>query len=137
TVTALYEVVPKGDFAAPPPNVDALKYQTQRGLSNAAASGELLTVKLRFKRPDADKSELLSHSVTDAGKTIEQASTDLRWAAAVAGFGMLLRHSEQRGATSFALVRQLASSALGLDAHGDRRELLELVDRAAHLIGGG
>jgi Ca-activated chloride channel family protein len=137
TVTALYEVVPKGDFAAPPPNVDALKYQTERGLSNAAASGELMTVKLRYKRPDADKSELLSHVIADSGKNIEQASTDLRWAAAVAGFGMLLRQSEQRGDATFALVRKLASSALGLDAHGDRKEMLELVDRAARIVDGG
>ena len=96
-----------------------------------------MTVKLRYKRPDADKSELLVHAVTDGGKSIEQASADLRWAAAVAGFGMLLRESEARGDASFALVRQLARSAVGADANGDRRELLDLVDRAAALVGGG
>jgi Ca-activated chloride channel family protein len=137
TVTALYEVVPKGDFAAPPPEVDPLKYQSERGLSNAAASSELLTVKLRYKRPDADRSVLFSHVVRDGGATIEQASADFRWAAAVAGFGMLLRQSEQRGDASFALVRKLARSAIGADAGGDRREMLELVDRAEALVSGG
>jgi Ca-activated chloride channel family protein len=137
TVTALYEVVPRGAADESAPEVDALKYQGERALTAASSGAELLTVKLRYKRPNAEQSQLLSRPVADGGKRIEQASADLRWAAAVAGFGMVLRGSEQRGTASLALVRDLARSATGADPYGDRKELLMLVDRAARLPSDG
>src|SRR5436190_6425548 len=61
TVTALYEVVPVGAAANPAtsvPPVDALKYQAnaqKNAAPSEAATGEMLTVKLRHKKPDGDK----------------------------------------------------------------------------------
>jgi Ca-activated chloride channel family protein len=133
TVTALYEVELAASASLDAGKVDPLKYQAARALTGAADSGELLTVKLRYKRPDADASALLSTTVHDSGKHIEESSIDLRWAAAVAGFGMLLRHSDQRGTDSLELVRALAHSAVGADPNGDRKEFLELVQRVGSL----
>jgi Ca-activated chloride channel family protein len=131
TVTALYEIELAGAKAKAPREVDPLRYQSARAPTAAAAGPELLTLKVRYKQPDGDRSALLTRAVVDAGGRLEQSSDDFRWAAAVAGFGMLLRGSEQRGDVSLQLVRSLATSALGLDEHGDRRELLELIDRAS------
>lgn len=78
----------------------------------AADSGELLTIKLRYKRPAADRSELMTRTVRDAAPGVE-ASADLRWAAAVACFGMLLRDSEHKGNSTLALANELARGALG------------------------
>jgi Ca-activated chloride channel family protein len=60
----------------------------------------------------------------------ERASADLRFAAAVAGFGMLLRQSPHAGRLEFGDVERIAAAALGRDAHGYRREFIELVARA-------
>ena len=131
TVTALYEVLPPAAGAA---EVDPLKYQ-QATASGAAASDELMHVKLRFKQPDSEQSELMSFPVPDRGHSIDAATADLRFAAAVALFGMKLRGSEYAGTLSYAAVRELAAGALGDDPHGHRRGMLALVDRAAALSG--
>jgi Ca-activated chloride channel family protein len=135
TVTALYEIELADSAPAAEPQVDALKYQTQRAPTAAAASAELMTLKIRYKRPDAAQSLLLSHAVIDSGHRLDQSSQDFTWAAAVAGFGMLLRQSKERGDVSYGQVRALARSAVGID-DADRNELLELIDRAEK-IGAG
>ena len=104
TVTALYEVVPVG-VAAPTPAVDPLKYAPQpepaAAVPAAEASDELLTVKLRYKAPDAPKeqgtSKLLEVALIDSGQSFADADADFRFAASVAGFGMLLRDSSYAG----------------------------------------
>ena len=89
-------------------------------------------MKLRYKEPDGEKSRLVSLPVNDPGNvSASSASESFRFAAAVAGFGLLLRKSEHRGDVSTAMVRELAHSALGEDPFGYRRgflELLRLVD---------
>jgi Ca-activated chloride channel family protein len=95
SVTALYEIVPAG-APMPLPAVDLLKYRDEHRPSAAAASGELLTVKLRYKEPDGEQSRLQSVSV--AASAAEPPSADLQFASAVAAFGMLLRDSEHKGA---------------------------------------
>jgi Ca-activated chloride channel family protein len=146
TVTALYEIVPAGSAAAagdgPGPGAEPLKYQseTARVAAPAPAAGpasrELLTVKLRFKQPEGDASVLREFPLADAGAAFAEASTDTRFAAAVAAFGMLLRGSEFRGEATFATVAKLAGAALGPDAGGYRAEFLDLVRRAESLRNG-
>ncbi len=95
-VTALYEVVPVDGAASPSvPPVDPLKYSVppENARSN---SSEMLTVKLRYKKPESDKSELLERAVVDDGKQFANASADFKFAAAVAEFGMLLRDSDRK-----------------------------------------
>ncbi|MBW2376232.1 MAG: DUF3520 domain-containing protein, partial [Deltaproteobacteria bacterium] len=69
----------------------------------------------------------------DGGRTISEASTDLRFAAAVAGFGMLLRESDFRGDLTYADVLTLARSGLGRDVGSYRAEFLRLVEVARTL----
>ncbi len=129
TVTALYEVVPVGEKVALP-KVDALKYQRP---AVATGGDELLTVKLRWKQPDGDASDKLELPVRDGGATFAEASADLRFAAAVAEFGMLLRGSPNKGDATWAQARALAEGSLGTDPSGYRREFVDLVAAAARL----
>jgi Ca-activated chloride channel family protein len=132
-VTALYEIVPVGKPIQP--GVDPLKYQPTRPAPDAAASDELLTLKLRYKPPQADTSKLFEQPLKDDGRGFAQASKDTQFAAAVALFGMLLRHSEHVGAGNYGAVLEIAESASGDDATGYRREFVELVKKARQYAG--
>src|SRR5205814_3072116 len=138
TVTALYEVVPVGastNPAASVPPVDALKYSSNERPTSAQSttSNEMLTVKLRYKKPDADKSELVERAVTDTAGKFENAPVDLKFAAAVAEFGMILRDSEYKGNGTFAAVLEWAQEGKGSDANGYRSGFIELVRKAQAL----
>jgi Ca-activated chloride channel family protein len=95
TCTALYEIVPTGEKAATG-EVEPLKYQTKTELTEAARSGEWLTVRMRYKHPETDKASEVS-SVLPTEGLAKESSGDLRFAAAAAAFGMVLRDSEYRG----------------------------------------
>ena len=136
TVTALYEVIPAGvESDVQVQRVDPSKYQQPGKATAAADTGEMLTVRLRYKQPDSDTSILSTFPVKDDGKAFGQASSDFRFAAAVASFGMLLRDSEYRGDTSYDAVLEFASAAATDDEDGYRAEFLELVARAKQLSG--
>lgn len=130
TVTALYELIPADGTSAS--GIDPLKYQRPRPAPRPV-SDELLTLKLRYKRPSGRTSRLLSAVVRDSATDHAHASEDFRWSAAVAGFGMVLRRSPHRGTASYDTVHALAESAVGADLHGDRTQLLQLIRRAATL----
>ncbi|MDO7847413.1 VWA domain-containing protein [Hymenobacter sp. M29] len=134
-VTALYEVVPVGAPATASASIDALKYQTTATTRAAAASPELLTVKLRYQEPQGSPSQLLTLPVRGVrlGEPIAQASENLRWAAAVAQFGLLLRGSRYAGTATWASTTELARTTDGPDADGTRTEFRELVQQAAAL----
>ena len=93
----------------------------------------MLTVKLRYKKPDGDRSELVERAVTDAPGNFEDASADLKFAAAVAEFGMILRDSEYKGNGTFATVLEWAEEGKGTDANGYRSGFIELVRKAQAL----
>jgi Ca-activated chloride channel family protein len=133
-VTALYEIVPASAVAAVG-ELDPLKYQPQPKASQPPASGELLTLKLRFKRPEGEASERLELAVNDAGRAYGQASVDFKLASAVAAFGMLLRDSPHRGTATFDGVIELASEGLGPDSDGRRAEFVGLVRKAQTIRG--
>ncbi|MCB9915996.1 MAG: VWA domain-containing protein [Planctomycetes bacterium] len=132
TVTALYEVVPVG-VEVPKASVDPLRYQTPTQVSGAAYSGELLTVKLRYKAPDGETSKLIERVVRDERRGFDELDADTRFAAAVAAYGMLLRGSAYAGNASWDRVLAWAGAALGEDPGGYRAEFLELVRRANEL----
>ena len=127
-ITALYEVVPAASGVVP--EVGPLKYQAGRDSTLAAASGELFTVRLRYKEPEGELSKLLSFPVRDVGNSFANASIDTRWAAAVAGFGMLLRDSPHMGELDWGWVSDTGREALGRDKGGYRAEMLSLVEKA-------
>jgi Ca-activated chloride channel homolog len=137
SVTALYEVVPVGAAVSPSvPPVDPLKYGTNAthttnvDARSTSSSAEMLTVKLRYKKPDGDKSELIERALVDDGKQFANASADFKFAAAVAEFGMLLRDSDFRGNGTLGAVLEWAQEGKGADRNGYRAGFLELVRKA-------
>ncbi|MFT3750561.1 MAG: von Willebrand factor type A domain-containing protein [Agriterribacter sp.] len=132
TVTALYEVIPVGVKSEFIEKVDALKYQKNSADIKSQYS-ELMMVKFRYKNPDADISKLIEHPVIDDHVALSNTSDNFRFAAAVAQFGMLLRDSEFKQNASFNNTLSLASSALGSDEEGYRKEFVQLVRKAGGL----
>jgi Ca-activated chloride channel family protein len=131
-VTAFYVIGPPG-VQIDIPNIDTLKYQQPTKLSDAALTNELLTVRLRYKLPGSDKSRLLTHPVQDFSKPFAVASTDFRFAASVAAFGMLLRDSKHKGTITHADVLKIAGESMGMDSSGHRAEFLQMVQTASQL----
>jgi Ca-activated chloride channel family protein len=129
TVTALYEIVPPGE-AIEGGSIDPLKYQNRTKPSEASQSGELMTVKVRYKQPDGDASKLISRAVADR---VGALTPQLGFASAVAEFGMLLRRSEFKGEATWASAQELARRHRGEDPDGYRAEFVRLVELAASL----
>jgi len=140
TVTALYEIVPgrRPGGGGAGDDGPVLKYQRPAPepvgeLTGAAASGELLTVRLRYKEPGGKRSKLLEFVAGDSDQRFGQASPDFQFAAAVASFGMVLRGSRYAGDVTLAAVEEFAVSGLGNDPGGYRAEFVDLVRRARQL----
>ncbi len=134
TVTALYEVVPAGSESPDGrPSVDPLKYQQPSEPTGAAASAELCTVKLRYKPPQSDTSTLMEVPLSDERARFDDASEDFRFAAAVAGYGMLLRRSEHAKGFTWDALAEIAGGSVGADPSGYRAEFVKLVRRAKSL----
>ncbi|HNX05636.1 MAG TPA: DUF3520 domain-containing protein, partial [Opitutales bacterium] len=136
TVTAIYEVIPVGVKWEAAASVDALKYQANPPKKEAApsTSGEMLTVKIRYKAPDGDTSRKLEFPLAATSVVNwDKASADTRFAAAVALFGMELRKSPNAGNGTLEMARDIAGQALGSHPDDDRIEFLGLVRRAAEL----
>jgi Ca-activated chloride channel homolog len=138
TVTALYELIPAGAPWQAPVPVDPLRYQmpslaNRESGSENRKSAELLTIKLRYKQPAGETSSLLEFPLTDGKAAFEQASTDFRFAASVAAFGMILRESPHRGPVTMEDVVAWADHSRGADPHGYRSELVALAKKALPL----
>ncbi|PYS46267.1 MAG: hypothetical protein DMF68_19705, partial [Acidobacteria bacterium] len=129
TVTALYEIVPFGQRYENP-GVDPLKYQQPAQASEMANSNEMMTVKLRYKEPNANESKLISVSLADSKGKLDSASENFKFASAVAEFGMLLRDSKYKADASYNKVLELARQSVGNDLQGYRSEFIQLVDTA-------
>jgi Ca-activated chloride channel family protein len=138
TVTALYEVVPAGQ-PINLPGVDPLKYQQPAKPLPRDNKDEWLTVKLRYKDPDADTetdaSKLIVQPLSGKVVPLAEAPVDCCFASAVAEFGLLLRNSEYKGEASYSAVKERAKTSLGNDPNGHRSEFLKLVDSAERLAG--
>lgn len=132
TVTALYEIVPAGEDIDLP-DVDDLKYQKVIIDENSSETDEMLTVKFRYKPPKSDTSIEIVNPVKGEAVSFDNASENFRFAAAVAGFGMMLRNSEHKGKTSYGWIYSAAKSAMGDDEYGYRAEFLKLVKAAKQM----
>ena len=100
------------------------------GWSKAAGSGELATLALRYKQPDANESKRIEFAVKNEDVSFTSASKDFRFAASVAGFGMLLRGSEHAGDSTPEMLLKIASESLGDDPSGYRSEFVDLIRKA-------
>jgi Ca-activated chloride channel family protein len=130
SVTALYEIVPAGQ-AVENDGIE-LKYSKVEP-SESNFNDELLTVKLRYKEPNETQSKLLTQGLLDRANSIENASDNLRFASAVAEFGMLLRDSRYKGSANFDNVASLAGNSVGSDLKNYRNDFLDLIRKANRL----
>lgn len=130
TVTALYEIIPAGTRTIPV--VDPLKYQTV--IHENQQTDEILTVKLRYKPLKSKQSLLLIKSLQDNDNTMQQTSINFRFAAAVAGYGLLLQHSEYGSKVNYPELIKLARSARGRDNEGYRAEFIRILEMSEMLI---
>lgn len=131
TVTALYELVPV-DAETRIPSIDPLKYQPQRNIRDRTepTSKELLTIKLRYKQPEGSKSTLMVKAFASPVVDFDEASENLRFSAAVAGFGMILRESEYIGDFTLDNIIEMARGSKGGDEEGYRSEFIRLAKTA-------
>ena len=145
TVVALYEVVPAGMDVPRGGTAEPLRYRSEREQGESrdedqsgsgaesvptAFAGELLYVKVRYKEPDEEASKLLARPVdAQAGSP----SADFRFAAAVAGFGMLLRESSHSANYTLDDVIRLADRSKGDDPRGYRGEFVRLAETVRDL----
>ncbi len=132
SVTALYEFIPMSADEKIS-DVDELKYQRNAIKPDAYESAELLTLKFRYKKPDGDKSKLITVSVIDQKTKLSKTSDNFRFSASVAEFGMLLRDSRYKGDSDFDQTVKLAKGSKGEDSEGYRGEFIRLVELAKEL----
>lgn len=122
-VTALFEIVPVAHNEAP-----------QAAEMDAAVDAELLTVKLRYRRPGEDAVSVEQFSLPDRITAFDEATPGFRHAAAVAGFGMILRDSPHRGTTTLDDVAAWARAALPVGFEPSHSEFLDLIGQARQIL---
>ena len=127
-VTAVYELV-MADAPADVKkkylgSVDDLKYQKK---TESTGSGDILIFKLRYQKKDS------SHLLAFDLRSLPETTDNIRWAAAVTEFSLLLRNSEHKGNANYKDLRIRAQKALGSDPDGKRAEFLTLVKAAEDL----
>ena len=125
TVTALYEIVPTGN---------GLKLPKEKNISGAKTD-RLLNVKLRYKYPDEDKSQLLEHEVSKKSIS-KKASANMAFASDVAQFGMILRDSPFKGNASYQELISAISKHLAKDADAYQKEFEGLVKKCLSILEG-
>ena len=129
TVTALYELTPVGSSAL---RLPPLRYGSEQ--ITQAGGHELAFLKLRYKQPDSDRSELLEQAIA-APQRLTSGSGQIQFSAAVAAFGEALRGGKYLDGYRYADIAELAHSQRGPDPFGLRAELVELIGLAAQLSG--
>ncbi|TRZ46218.1 vWA domain-containing protein [Robertkochia solimangrovi] len=128
TVTALYEIIP-----GPAQGKSDLKYQQSDLTANALKGKEIVTLKLRYKEPDGNKSKLLEEVVKNDPESLKKTSDNFRFSAGVASFGMLLRSSKYLEDLTWEKAIQLASDSKGEDEDGYKGEMIRLMKSASLL----
>lgn len=126
TVTALYEIKFFGDGE----DIDDLRYQSNevKNIEN-----ELMFVKLRYKEPQSDVSQLIERAVHTV-KLYEEVSDDYMFATSVAEFGLLLRQSDYRGSANFSHIYESLRDSGKVFEDAYKFEFLQLVAKAEALL---
>jgi Ca-activated chloride channel homolog len=127
TVTALYEIVPintKSEYFEP---LEATKYSKVEN-KGANYQNELATIKFRYKKPDGDKSIEMVSTIASASKSLQNASDDFKFTAAVAWFGLNLRDSKLVKNKSLIDIKKLAKEGLANDDEGYKAEFIRLIE---------
>ncbi|KVV15580.1 magnesium chelatase subunit D [Flavobacterium sp. TAB 87] len=127
TVTALYEIIPvgtKSNYIGIEP--DVLKYTKVKD-NSVNFSDELATIKFRYKKPDGDKSIEMVHVIPSKAISLESATENFKFSAAVAWFGLKLRGSNLIVKKSSDEIAALAKQGLSNDPDGYKAEFIRLV----------
>jgi Ca-activated chloride channel homolog len=134
TVTALFEVVPRGGVV-PGPSIDPSVFQPvpRSTPSPASNSNDLLVLRVRYKLPEASESTRMDVPLADRRRKFSDTGSDFRFAASVAAFGMILKDSPHRGEATLEWVRDTAIASQGQDRSGYRDEFISLVQKAIAL----
>ncbi|MFO7933802.1 MAG: von Willebrand factor type A domain-containing protein [Bacteroidales bacterium] len=106
TITALYELIPAG-----------------------GGSGSFGAIAFRYKKPGEDQSRLISLDMDNSRNPFSVSSENMRFAASVAGLGLLLKGSQYSGDVTYQDVRMWGDGARSFDPYGFREEFLTLVDQ--------
>lgn len=134
TVTALYEVILVGiDLSNQEPLVDSLKYQRTKPLLSNGLEDELLTIKLRYKKPDEDVSKLLIVPLSKESVSLEKSSDNMRFSAALSQFGMILLDKKLKASQRMDQIKrviEMADKSKGKDEDGRRAEFVRLAQLA-------
>jgi Ca-activated chloride channel family protein len=132
TVTALYEIIPKGvnSTAVETPSAHDLRYQQTTEKGNTK---DMVFIKLRYKKPDTDNSLLMEQNVVNQSISGNKTSDNFKFSAAVAGFAQILRGSKFIGDFDFQKAKTLANSSLGADTEGYRAAFVKLIEKAEGL----
>jgi Ca-activated chloride channel family protein len=136
SVTAIYEITPKG---SPAELMDPLRYgEASTDNGGVANASEYAFVKIRYKLPTEDISELITTPVTRANEvsSFDAADADRRFSVAVAAFGQKLRGTDATADFGFDKIMEIATASRGTDPYGYRAEFLSLVRLASALDGG-
>ncbi|GDY13148.1 hypothetical protein LBMAG53_20260 [Planctomycetota bacterium] len=132
--TVLYEIVPTGVAVPAGSDPNPFLPGAQPGATPEHVRGAdahlLCRLRLRYKQPNGGTSQLLEQDVSDQ---VGDPDGDLRFASAVAGFGMLLRSSPYAGSLTWDQVERLARANRGEDPSGQRSEFIKLVEMASSL----
>jgi Ca-activated chloride channel family protein len=105
TITALYEVI----------------------LLETQAISKYARFDFRYKKPGEDASRLLTHEIRIIPENIDNSSENMRFAAAITGFGLMMKNSEFKGTVSKSMVLGLGEGAKSFDPFGYRQEFIDLV----------
>lgn len=128
TVTALYEITTPD---SPSKLVDDLRYGIKKASVQQTGEGELAWLRMRYKRPGESESILMEQAVMTESRTrFEQAPDEAKFAAAVAGFGQILRQDPNTENLGYDQIYAIAREARGEDVSGYRSEFLQLVKLA-------
>lgn len=129
SVTVLYELIP------PKKKVDVVKMVLDEAAGNQPSANQLALVKLRYKAPGDDASDLIEIPVMPDDEPLSESSPDHRWAVAVTEFGMALKGDSEVKDVSFDEISTLAESGIAKAGDPYRLEFLEMVAKAKALAG--
>lgn len=131
TVTAIYELIPASSKEEASKSGEELKYSSTTYTANGQFSGELATMKFRYKEPNGTVSKLIEQPIATSEAKL---SEDFEFVQAVVEFGLILRNSKYAGTSNFEDILDRAQRSKGTDPYGYRNEFILLVEKAKLLM---
>ncbi len=133
TVTAIYELTPVGAK----PSIDPLRYGKETKTDSAKQVDELAYLRLRYKQPNDDKSQLIAQPILASKVTAwNRAGADMYWATAAASFAFKLQQRTDIAQLSWQDLLSLAKQGTSSDKYGQKQEMIALIEKARLQDGG-